>query len=531
MHIEEILALSILFLVAVYLFLFPIRIYKFWDEIVYISTARFLDRGAAYHELYIRGPLLPMLILGAGKISAQYQAVISNVLVSLVCASAVFPLYFTGRMIGGKLNGILACLFFISSFMVQSLSHQIMTDLPSAVLLCYVFLFILMSNRKPVFPVLAGIFLALSFLMRLGTVIAVPLVLLTALFHIRKKRRVLYLFAASGAAVLPYLAWVFMNYGTPLYTLEQGRKAMSVNIEISRILHHLWGSVGSSFYAGELLANVGPFILGGVALALLFLTGNLVMRFSGKPGINHESEKTVFLLLGWAAFFYGYLVYMQWKEPRYLVQVYWQLYLAAGWGFSETIRFFSAGVNPERRFLVRSFKLLFLAMITAFFFRSNFLFSDKALERNYRIDRLFSIGESLTNEKKRVDPVTYNDFSVRLSRVLLAELSKRRNTLLYLNDYYPLVAYYTDYRPTRQIQGYLHRDMTNSITKHMPKPGLVYIEKSSRYPPQFHFALSNRHFKLVREAYGFGIFEYDPAVKMTNTNAVSNTAAVKGPRF
>ncbi len=211
---------------------FPDTSYFFWDESVYLMHGQlFAGQEAGYSEVLLRPPLLPALLSPVALLQPPYAyELASKLLVAFLNALVVVPVYFLARFVVGRRSALIAAS--IAAFLPVSIinSRWIMTDALGAMLaLSSVAAYLIgLKIRKGALICAGGFLAALAVLMKFTNILLFLLLLPMLLVRIRKDSKAI---AASAlvfaAAMLPYLIFSLISFGSPFYTFSRAFEAVS----------------------------------------------------------------------------------------------------------------------------------------------------------------------------------------------------------------------------------------------------------------------------------------------------------------
>ena len=247
----------------------------FWDEMVYLQNAQVICCGKTnYSELAFRPPLISLIF--AGLFLLWHHIYAACLVTAFLNALGPVFLYFAGRLSVGRFPAVIAALllafspFFVGVFPAGFLSddtgNSLLTDSPALTLVSLAFWLLLRAlNRETALRfVWAGSVLALSILMRFGSIPSVGMLFLVPLLAKRRWKAAMACCAGFLAGLGPYLVWSRLRFGGFFLTLHKGW----TNVE---------GKESVFFYLRNSGAIFTPVALFGLTIAAVFS----VWRFFG----------------------------------------------------------------------------------------------------------------------------------------------------------------------------------------------------------------------------------------------------------
>lgn len=236
------------FFICVFLVLliYPFDINIYWDQSVYLLHSQYfagIDIG--YDELVFRSPLLSLLTSPLWLITNKiiFFKIISILFsVYLVWISFKYFCLFTKRNIA-----LLSALLLLSSGLLQFESRFFLTDIPSLAFFITSLYFIekVKNHINPFNAPLAGIFLSLMLLTRLGLLYFIPLIFLYIFSLKWKKKEYLYFILGFVIIYLPYGLWIFFHYGSFFENILRAKTEGYNNASYSFLkLKQIYSSIG-----------------------------------------------------------------------------------------------------------------------------------------------------------------------------------------------------------------------------------------------------------------------------------------------
>lgn len=448
----------------------------FWDEMVYLQNAQVICCGKInYSELDYRPPLLSLIY--AGVFLLWHHIYAACIVTAFLNALGPVFLYLSGRLLMGRLPAAIAALllafspFFVGifpyGFASDDTGNSLLTDSPALTLVLLAFWLLLRALDRQSIPrfAWAGLALALSILMRFGSLPSVGMLFLLPLAAKRRWKALMACGAGLLVGLAPYLLWSRLRFGAFFFTLHAGWT-------------HVEGPEESIFfYLRNSAAIFTPVsILGFVVIALSWLWrpfGALPSRprLPATFPSNHSPLVLQAFLWLWLLTDFVFFSAMPHKEPRYILQLAPPFLLLAGSGLA----LFCA--VPRRPF--RPAGALLVAAFLAFTF----------LPLRERFSHPF------------IDPGTPEEMLA--SQFLQSGLPP--GTILYMNFNYPAFAFYTSYRihELPAVGPALYSDI-----EQIPPGGvlIVYRKTDEVWEPDIEWVNADPKFQRMRDFSTFVIY-------------------------
>ena len=474
---KERLEFFLLFLLVAAAFL--VRIWgiskaHFWDEMVYLQNAQVICCAKInYSELDYRPPLLSLIY--AGVFLLWHSIYAACIVTAFLNALGPIFLYLAGRLLVGRLPAAIAALllafspFFVGIFPYGFASdvtgNSLLTDSPALTLVLLAFWLLLRSLHRQSIPrfAWAGLALALSILMRFGSLPSAGMLLLLPLAAKRRWKALMACGAGLLVGLAPYLLWSRLRFGAFFFTLHAGW----TNVEGPK--------ESIFFYLRNAAAIFTPVAILGLALIALSLLWRSFGSLPSRPRLpaafpSSHSLLKAFLWL-WLLTDFVFFSAMPHKEPRYILPLVPPFLLLAGSGLALFC------VLPRRPF--RTAGALLVAALLAFTF----------LPLRERFSRPF------------IDPG--NQEEMLASQFLQASLPP--GTILYMNFNYPVFAFYTNYRihELPAVGPALYSDI-----EQIPPGGvlIVYRKSDEVWAPDIEWVNANSKFQRMRDFSTFAIY-------------------------
>ncbi len=400
---------------------------------VYLQNAQVICCGKTnYSELDFRPPLISLVYAGVFLLWRHIYAAC----IVAACLNALGPLflYLAGRLSVGRLPAAIAALFlafspffvgiFPQGFASDDTGNSLLTDSPALTLLLLAFWLLLRALHRQTSPrfAWAGLVLALSILMRFGTLPSVGVLFLLPLAAKRRWKALIACGAGLLAGLAPYLIWSRLSFGTFLFTLHAGWT-------------HVEGPVESFFFylrdSATIFTPLAVFGLAVTASSWLWRPFGALPSRSRLPANLSPVVVQVFLWL-WLLTEFVFFSAVPHKEPRYILPLAPPFLLLAGSGLalfcaSSRKQFRTAGAILVATFLVLTFVPLqerfrspFISpdtpeeMLASQFLQSglpsgttlymNFNYPAFAFYTSYHIHELPAVGPALYNEIDQIPP-------------------------------------------------------------------------------------------------------------------------------
>lgn len=411
-----------IFLFLLFAVAFVVRVWgmskcHFWDEMVYLQNAQVIAFGKTnYSELSYRPPLLSLIF--AGVFLVWHHIYAACIVTAMINALGAVFLYLAGRLSVGRLPAAIAAIllalapFFVgvfpAAFDSDDTGNSLLTDSPALTLVLLALWLLLRALRHPTTFrfASAGFVLALSILMRFGSMPSVGMLFLLTLLAPRRGRAMLACAAGLGVGMAPYLLWSRLEYGGFLYTLKAGW----TNVE---------GPSESFFYylknsctIFSTVAMTGLLIMAVYGLFRLLQTRDLPARFRAALSSGATPEVLQAYLWLWLLVAFVFFSKMPHKEPRYVLPLAPPLLLLAGCGLALLCTL------PRKPLRIAGSLLVAASLLLTF------------LPLRERLSGPF-VSENVPEE-------------MLASNFLQARFPPR--TMLYMNFNYPAFAYFTSYR-------------------------------------------------------------------------------------
>jgi 4-amino-4-deoxy-L-arabinose transferase-like glycosyltransferase len=448
----------------------------FWDEMVYLQNAQVICCGKInYSELDFRPPLISLIYAGAFLLWHHIYA--ACIVAAFLNALGPIFLYLAGRLSVGRLPAAIAALllafspFFVgvfpNGFASDDTGNSLLTDSPALTMLLLAFWLLLraLDRQSTSRFALAGLALALSILMRFGTLPSVGMLFLLPLAAKRRWKALISCGAGLLVGLAPYLLWSRLRFGAFFFTLHAGWT-------------HVEGPEESIFfYLRNSAAIFTPVALFGfVVTAALWLWrpfGALPSRPrlpAAFPSSLSPLALQAFLWL-WLLMEFVFFSAMPHKEPRYILPLVPPFLLLAGSGLALFCALFRGPFRPAGALLVAAFLVLTFLPLRA------------------RFSGPF------------IDPGTPEEMLA--SQFLQTRLPP--GTILYMSFNYPAFAFYTSYRihELSAVGPALYNDI-----EQIPPGGvlIVYRKTDEVWEPDIEWVDANPKFQRMRDFSTFVIY-------------------------
>ena len=302
--------LILAFVVLIYYFSLTKNQPLWWDEAEYMSTAKTWAFNIPYDIDPARPPLFPFLAsilfsLGLQELSIKFLIVL------LPAFLAVFFTYLLIKEMFDKKTALLAALITAVSWIHIFYANRMMTDsigLLFGLLVFYCFWKGYINNKGKVYIWLSGLFVALSFLIRLtgilyGAIIAFFL-LITQHFKPLKNKNIWMILVFFLLAISPYLIWSYSHFGTP-FAFRSGYTGTGNNPIGWYMINHVYDYPEMGFFI--------LFLVGLITLIPMLLSLDKIIR--GEK--TYANDFFMVFLVIFILFFFIY--FLRLAENRWLI--------------------------------------------------------------------------------------------------------------------------------------------------------------------------------------------------------------------
>ncbi|HEV2618428.1 MAG TPA: hypothetical protein VGU23_00650 [Acidobacteriaceae bacterium] len=280
----------------------------------------------------------------AGVFLVWHHVYAAEIITALLNAMAGAWLYLAGRMFAGRRAAAIAAIllgfapFFVgvfpdgAGFVINHGGHSLLADAPALSLIVLSFWLLLraLARQTSVRFGVAGFALAMSVLMRFGSLSSVGVLGLLVLAADRRVRAISSCAVGFLLGFGPYLCWSRWRYGGFFETLKLGW----ANFD---------GPRESPFFYLRLYGDIFTWIsLAGIALWFAQWLGELMKKHSEAPpsdlaGARYSGRMQAFLWL-WLVVVLVFFSSLRHSEPRYIMPVAPPLFLLAGIGLSVLLK-------------------------------------------------------------------------------------------------------------------------------------------------------------------------------------------------
>ncbi len=458
------LAILIIILLSFFLRLWPLQKAHWWDETVYLQNAETIFFGRTnFDELQIRPPIISV-IFGLGFL-VSHNVFTAGIIAALISSLAVLFIYLIGKEMYNEVCGLLSAAILAFTQFFITISHWLMTDMPSITFILASFYFLAKGSKKNQTHqyIISGVLFTLALLTRFTTVVLIfPLLFFLYINKISRKK-ISYFLASLAVSAAPYFLWVQLKYGFFLHTFIWANAV--VGDQVGNILYYFTSLL--DYYPA-----FAPIFISALSLTavLLFLghSKRIKLNFSWKFGKN-----TKFLLF-WFVFFIAYISITPHKEPRDALSAMLPFILLVYSGLSSLFMF--------RR------KAASLPSIALFLILAFYLFSPSFLKFSEPI-----INMQLTG------PMIGSEYINSLNRTA---------SMLYVNEDHPVYAYYTGLKIT--ILSF-DPEFYKKFPGNMKHDGFFAFDKESKKDPDKEWLDSNKQFRLLKDTGRIIVYEYKAA--------------------
>jgi 4-amino-4-deoxy-L-arabinose transferase-like glycosyltransferase len=448
----------------------------FWDEMVYLQNAQVICCGKInYSELDFRPPLISLIY--AGVFLLWHHIYAACIVTAVINAVGPVFLYLAGRLAMGRLPAAIAALLLaFSPFFVglipgglasDDTGNSLLTDSPALTLLLVAFWLLLraLDRQSALRFAWAGLVLALSILMRFGTLPIVGMLFVLPLAAKRRWKALIWCGAGLLVGLAPYLLWSRLSFGGFFFTIREGW----THAEESR--------EPALFYLQNAAAILSPLALFGIVIAATSWLWLPLVAIPSRPRLpsTFPSNLSPLLLHAflWMWLLMGFVLFsaMPHKEPRYILPIAPPFLLLAGSGLALCCTF------PARTFR-RVGALVVAASLLFTFFPLLDRLSRPFIDRSEPVEMLAS---------------------------QFLQTSLPPGTILNMSFNYPAFAFYTNFRihELSAVGPVLYEDIEN-----IPPGGvlIVYRNTDEVREPNFEWVDANPKFRRMRDFTAFVIY-------------------------
>ena len=443
---------------------------------VYLQNAEVICCGKInYSELDFRPPLISLIY--AGVFLLWHHIYAACIVTAFLNALGPVFLYLAGRLSVGRLPAAIAALllafspFFVGvfpdGFASDDTGNSLLTDSPALTLLILAFWLLLRALDRESTPrfAWAGLTLALSILMRFGTLPIVGMLFFLPLTAKRRWKALISCGAGLLVGLAPYLLWSRLSFGAFFFTLHAG------------LTHAEESEESIFFYLRNSAAIFTPVALFGIVMTAISWLWRPFGAIPSRPRLPAACPSNLSPLVLqaflWMWLLMGFVFFsaMPHKEPRYILPFAPPFLLLAGSGLA---LFCALPSRPSRRVGA----LLVAAFLVFTFF-----------PLRERFSRPF------------IDPDTPKEMLA--SQFLQTDLPP--GTILYMTFNYPAFAFYTSYRihELSAVGPALYNDI-----EHIPPGGvlIVYRKTDEVWEPDIEWVDANPKFQRMRDFSAFVIY-------------------------
>lgn len=445
------LILAVIFSLSFVLRLWPMETSKYWDECVYLQHSEIIFSGRDnYSEMFLRPPMLPVMI--ALLYIFWHNLLVANIMEAFIGALGTVLAYLLGKEFYNERVGLLAAILFgLSPYLVYASNH-IWSDVPSLVFLMASFYALKKAEKNRVLYLASGILFSFSVLTRFTSLFIGPVFLLY--FYLKKIKfgEIKHWFLGSIASILPYLAWVQINYG---FFLETFIRAGSLTADKS----------DTTFLYITGLVEIYPLVtLVGLVIFLMFFLKKMKQR-----------SDTDLLMISWIIFFIALMYTIRHREPRYLIPVAFPVCILAARGYDLLLE---RGSKP-----LRTSVILVLIILASVSFAQSFQ----------------RLGYPFLN--------FYDTQEVKVSKYINS-IEGKDDYMIYSNENYPVYAYYTERKVTflENQDEYFYKVFPENMKM---KGFYLYYRNLGQHPNEEWMDLSDR-FTKIETVENVTVYEYNP---------------------
>ena len=202
-----------------------------WDESVYISIGKYLFSGGASGFMEFQRPLLLSFILGTlWKINID--SITAGRTLAIVCSLAtIYMTYLITKKTHNEKAAILAALILSITGYFIYFSTKILTGIPSILFILIAANELLNKDITKKNITIAGTATALACLTRFTSILLIIPILYTIIISKKKYKNkinnITTFFLSFGITLTPYLTYMHMKYGNPLYSISSALQEIS----------------------------------------------------------------------------------------------------------------------------------------------------------------------------------------------------------------------------------------------------------------------------------------------------------------
>ncbi|RLI99940.1 MAG: hypothetical protein DRP03_02250 [Candidatus Aenigmatarchaeota archaeon] len=475
----KIFLLLLLFLISFFVRFFPVNLGShYWDEAVYLQHAEIFSGQRSmekFNEFDIRPPLLPLMISLSYIVS--HSIISAHFVVSILSALGIIVIFFLAKEIFDEETAVFSSLLYALIPLNITLSHDILVDsfLPTFWAASALFVIKSAKTGERLHKVLAGIFIGFSILTKFTSLLLVFLPLFVFFFSKEKRERterkfftyfissikeMTLIVCSAILVVLPYLVWVAILFGNPLYTFINA--FLVVNLDIPTSFTILYTQFNKIF-------------------PVLFLFG--LFLFILNAVLERKIDRFVASIGLFSLIFFVTIHFVTHKEIRFLLPIIPFLTIISVNGFIRGI------VGRSKKATKLIFLIFFLIIVLGI------------ISTNPKL-------KLLTNGNFFINPT-----STAYNAALWLQKNTLPDTIIYTNTQYPVLAYYSN---RTIIVLPFWRSFQNNITEVMNRKGYytLFSETARSREPTIDFVKSDKRFTLINK-FGNGrdevfIYEYNP---------------------
>lgn len=316
-----------------------------WDEADYMNMAKaYIGKGDYWkYNTWFTGSDVVRPILLPATISLILLAGLSETAVRffvLLCSIISVPLiYGVGKLFFDKKTALFSSIILGTFWSFNFYTYRILVELPLVMLwllTIYTFFYAYFNNKNWKYFVVAGIFLAFSFLMKYSSWLLVFIILIylvvTEKFAILKNKKVMLFFVSALVALIPFFIYEYSLYGNILAPFAKVAGETRAERCIS-ILASFFEQLKYSFYSTK-ISFLLLSILGLFSLLLSFFF--LYNKITEKMALSNKLF-FIFIWILFSAIFFAFFVTdigcpNMPIDERYYFVFYPALFLLAGKG-------------------------------------------------------------------------------------------------------------------------------------------------------------------------------------------------------
>ncbi len=411
---NEKIVLMITLVLGFILRILPLRTYHGWDECVYLQHADIFFTGINnYSELSFRAPFLSYLFyLGDFILYSPYMA---HIIVGLTQVLGIYFIYLLGKELYDEKVGLISAVFLGFTPFFLSLGNSLLPGMTSVSFMIISF-YLLIKKDNFWYAFFCGVFLAIAGLTKHPALFLGIVYLVMFLIKKISFKQMFSLGLGFLVSMFPYFIWAQIKFG----------------FFLAPFLNH-----AKRNFTGEILNNLGLYLVGLFEIFEVIVLIGLLLYFYKRRKDNYLVVYGVWIL--------AYILVMLkfHAEVRYLIHIVPPVLLMSAKGFVNHIK-------NKKLF----FGLIILVLVVGF--------SYEIYKDGFDLRRDYDVEYEIT--KPVIETSLY-----------LKEFASDED-ILYVNDNYPLIAYYSK-KETKPI--WIYGEFQDYYPKLLDKEGYIVYTYTS----------------------------------------------------